>query len=215
MVQFGSIRFANEKPRPKLLIKNKYNYDKEVFNGDIGSILSLDLEESRLSIRFDDQDVDYEFSELDEISLAYATSIHKSQGAEYPVAVMPSDAALHPAGAEPGLHGCDARQAVGRNHRRAESAKDGGQDTEIATAADKFGKAVEGRRFTLMPEAGRDLGEGQWWRNFGCCFVRSQPEVVYSITTNQGFSFQMVNKVKQLLFNNSVCCLSIHPRDPD
>lgn len=71
------------------MIQNVNNYDKEVFNGDIGRILSIAMEESRLTIRFDDRDVDYEFSELDEISLAYATSIHKSQGSEYPVVVMP------------------------------------------------------------------------------------------------------------------------------
>jgi exodeoxyribonuclease V alpha subunit len=47
------------------------------------------MEESRLYIQFDDREVDYEFSELDEISLAYAISIHKSQGSEYPVVVMP------------------------------------------------------------------------------------------------------------------------------
>jgi exodeoxyribonuclease V alpha subunit len=82
--QYGSAYAPGDK-----VIQNVNNYDKEVFNGDIGRILSIDLEESRLSIRFDDRDVDYEFSELDEISLAYATSIHKSQGSEYPVVVMP------------------------------------------------------------------------------------------------------------------------------
>ena len=71
------------------VIQNVNNYDKDVFNGDIGRIQRIDPEESRLSIRFDDRDVDYEFSELDEIALAYATSIHKSQGSEYPVVVMP------------------------------------------------------------------------------------------------------------------------------
>jgi len=71
------------------VIQNVNNCDKEVFNGDIGRILSIDQEESRLSIRFDYRDVDYEFSELDEIRLAYANSIHKSQGSEYPVVVMP------------------------------------------------------------------------------------------------------------------------------
>lgn len=63
--------------------------DKEVFNGDIGRIARIDVEDSLLTIRFDERDVEYEFNELDEISLAYATSIHKSQGSEYPVVVMP------------------------------------------------------------------------------------------------------------------------------
>jgi exodeoxyribonuclease V alpha subunit len=59
------------------------------FNGDIGQIISADLEEGILTINFDNQKIDYEFSELDEIALAYATSIHKSQGSEYPAVVIP------------------------------------------------------------------------------------------------------------------------------
>ena len=65
------------------------NYDKEVFNGDIGVILNSDLNESLLQIIFDERTVDYDFNELDEIALAYATSIHKAQGSEYPVVVIP------------------------------------------------------------------------------------------------------------------------------
>ncbi len=65
------------------------NYDKEVFNGDIGVIESLDAAEKTLSIRFDDRSVAYEAGELDEIVLAYATTVHKAQGAEYPIVVMP------------------------------------------------------------------------------------------------------------------------------
>jgi len=62
---------------------------KEVFNGDIGTVQKIDVEESQLQIQFDDRLVEYEFNELDEISQAYATSIHKSQGSEYPVVVIP------------------------------------------------------------------------------------------------------------------------------
>jgi len=65
------------------------NYDKEVFNGDIGTISSIDIEESELVIEFDGREVKYDFNELDEISLAYAASIHKSQGSEYPAVVIP------------------------------------------------------------------------------------------------------------------------------
>ncbi|MFI4938233.1 MAG: ATP-dependent RecD-like DNA helicase [Candidatus Berkiellales bacterium] len=65
------------------------NYDKEVFNGDIGTIAKLDFEENLLWINFDDRLVEYDFSDLDEINLAYATTIHKSQGSEYPVVVIP------------------------------------------------------------------------------------------------------------------------------
>jgi exodeoxyribonuclease V alpha subunit len=65
------------------------NYDKEVFNGDIGTISSVDLEESELIIEFDGRAVKYDVNELDEISLAYAASIHKSQGSEYAAVVIP------------------------------------------------------------------------------------------------------------------------------
>ena len=65
------------------------NYDKDVFNGDIGRIVVLDAKERTLTVRFDERNVTYEFNELDEIVLAYAISIHKSQGSEYPVVVIP------------------------------------------------------------------------------------------------------------------------------
>ena len=67
----------------------KNNYEKEVFNGDIGVIQSIDPVERMLVIRFDDRDVEYDVTELDEIVLAYATTVHKAQGAEYPIVVMP------------------------------------------------------------------------------------------------------------------------------
>lgn len=84
ITKYGSTYAPGDK-----VIQNVNNYDKDVFNGDIGRILSIDQEEGLLYVRFDDREVEYEFSELDEISLAYATSIHKSQGSEYPVVVMP------------------------------------------------------------------------------------------------------------------------------
>ena len=65
------------------------NYDKDVFNGDIGHIIILDTEERELTIRFDDRNVLYSFDELDEVVPAYAITIHKSQGAEYPVVIIP------------------------------------------------------------------------------------------------------------------------------
>ncbi len=67
----------------------KNNYDKEVFNGDMGQITNIDPEEQELTIRFDRYSVRYDFSELDEIVLAYAISVHKSQGSEYPAVVIP------------------------------------------------------------------------------------------------------------------------------
>lgn len=65
------------------------NYDKNVFNGDIGYITAVDTTERTLSITFDNRVVEYDITELDEIVLAYAVTIHKSQGSEFPVVVMP------------------------------------------------------------------------------------------------------------------------------
>ncbi len=65
------------------------DYDKEVFNGDIGTIVHVDMEERELRVLFDDREVTYDVSELDELTLAYAVTIHKSQGSEYPIVVMP------------------------------------------------------------------------------------------------------------------------------
>jgi exodeoxyribonuclease V alpha subunit len=71
------------------VIQTENNYDKEVFNGDIGILTKIDPVEQEVVIRFDQRDVVYDFGELDEISLAYAITIHKSQGSEFPVVVIP------------------------------------------------------------------------------------------------------------------------------
>ncbi|MCC7518947.1 MAG: AAA family ATPase [Verrucomicrobiae bacterium] len=65
------------------------NYDKDVFNGDLGRIVAIDRDAAKLSVRVDDRLVEYEFNDLDELLPAYAISIHKSQGSEYPVVVLP------------------------------------------------------------------------------------------------------------------------------
>lgn len=65
------------------------NYDKNVFNGDIGTVEKVNMEDRTITINFDDTLVEYEASELDEVVLAYATTIHKSQGSEYPIVVIP------------------------------------------------------------------------------------------------------------------------------
>ena len=65
------------------------NYEKEVFNGDIGVVESVDTEDRTLVVRFDERAVEYDVSELDELVLAYAATIHKAQGSEYPIVVMP------------------------------------------------------------------------------------------------------------------------------
>jgi len=65
------------------------NYDKEVFNGDIGRIVGMRPDENEIAVLFDGRNVVYEFYELDELVLAYAVSVHKSQGSEYPAVVLP------------------------------------------------------------------------------------------------------------------------------
>lgn len=84
VARFGSTFASGDK-----IIQTVNNYDKEVYNGDIGFIEKIDMEDSTVSVRFEERKVDYDFNELDEIQLAYAISIHKSQGSEFPVVVLP------------------------------------------------------------------------------------------------------------------------------
>jgi exodeoxyribonuclease V alpha subunit len=65
------------------------DYDKDVYNGDLGIVSRVDMEQSELTVDFDGREVIYGFGELDELVLAYATTIHKSQGSEYPAVVIP------------------------------------------------------------------------------------------------------------------------------
>jgi exodeoxyribonuclease V alpha subunit len=74
------------------VIQLRNDYDKMVFNGSIGTIVAVDSERGRLSIAFEEAHADYDLSELDEIALGYAISVHKSQGSQYPAVVMP----IHP-----------------------------------------------------------------------------------------------------------------------
>lgn len=80
---FTSFRLSDK------VMQIKNNYDKNVFNGDIGTIKRIDSDESLVIISFDGNDVEYDVSELDEIVLSYAATIHKSQGSEYKIVVAP------------------------------------------------------------------------------------------------------------------------------
>jgi len=81
------------------------DYDKEVYHGDLGIVSRIDMEEGELHVDFDARQVTYVFGELVEMVLAYATTLHKSQGSESPAVVIPlSTQQLPDAAAEPGLH---------------------------------------------------------------------------------------------------------------
>lgn len=71
------------------VIQTRNNYDKDVFNGDIGQVTAIDPEQRELAVRYDQREVRYDFGELDEVALAYAITIHKSQGSEFPAVVIP------------------------------------------------------------------------------------------------------------------------------
>jgi exodeoxyribonuclease V alpha subunit len=71
------------------VIQTVNNYEKDVYNGDIGRVAQINLDEGEVEIDFDGRLVTYDMGELDEVALAYAATDHKSQGSEYPAVVLP------------------------------------------------------------------------------------------------------------------------------
>lgn len=71
------------------VIQTQNDYDKDVFNGDIGQVTKIDPEERELTVQFDNRDVAYDFGEMDELALAYGITIHRSQGSEFPAVIIP------------------------------------------------------------------------------------------------------------------------------
>lgn len=82
--RFGQLYRVNDR-----VMQIRNNYEKFVFNGDIGTITKIDEEDQKVSISFGERELDYEFAELNEITLAYAISIHKSQGSEFGAVIIP------------------------------------------------------------------------------------------------------------------------------
>jgi exodeoxyribonuclease V alpha subunit len=83
-VLFGHLFREDDK-----VMQTQNNYDKEVFNGDIGRITEISEPDHTLTVAFDDRQVPYDWNEVDQLVLAYAISVHKSQGAEFPAVVVP------------------------------------------------------------------------------------------------------------------------------
>ncbi|MET0428247.1 MAG: ATP-binding domain-containing protein, partial [Microvirga sp.] len=71
------------------VMESQNDYDREVFNGDLGTVASIDEDEGAVIVDFDGREVVYPYGELDTLVPAYATTIHKSQGSEYPAVVIP------------------------------------------------------------------------------------------------------------------------------
>ena len=86
---FGLIRGANTYKLNDRVIQLKNNYEKEVYNGDIGFIKNIDFEMKEITVKYDDRYINYDFYDLDEINLSYAISIHKSQGSEFKCVIIP------------------------------------------------------------------------------------------------------------------------------
>ena len=84
VLKFGTTFLVGDK-----VMQTENDYDKEVYNGDLGFITGIDPEVGEIKIDFDGREVAYQFGELDQVVLAYATTIHKSQGSEYPVVIIP------------------------------------------------------------------------------------------------------------------------------
>ena len=84
LVRGGSILRVGDR-----VIQKVNDYNREVFNGDLGVVEFIDLEELDVTVRYENRSVTYDLADLNEIGLAWAVTIHKSQGSEYPVVIMP------------------------------------------------------------------------------------------------------------------------------
>ncbi|MBN2569976.1 MAG: ATP-dependent RecD-like DNA helicase [Deltaproteobacteria bacterium] len=87
--EIGVVRGFRKYKMGDKVMQIKNNYDKDVFNGDIGFIAKIDTEEQEIHVKFEDKVVNYELDELDELMLSYVCTIHKVQGSEYPAVIIP------------------------------------------------------------------------------------------------------------------------------
>jgi hypothetical protein len=125
------------------VIQTIKDYDKDTFNGDIGQVTRVVLEEGEVVISFDGREVTYDMAELDEAALAYATTVYKSQGSEYPAIVIPLAMQHYPMLARNLLYtGVTRGQATGGADWAAEGLRPGGSQCAGHAAADQPSSAA-------------------------------------------------------------------------
>ena len=137
------------------VIQTENDYNRDVFNGDLGVIESINRIEQEMVVNFEGRQVDYDFGDLDEIALAYVLSIHKIARVGIPVrGHPPAHPALHDAPTELALYGGDEGEEAGRPCRHEEGVGHGGAAAGYVqrfTALRKtIGRSIEGRRMWAM-----------------------------------------------------------------
>ncbi len=148
------------------------DYDKEVFNGDIGFIKQIDLDEQESIIDFDGRDVVFDLSELDIVSLAYATTVHKAQGSEYPAVIIPI-ATQHFMMLKRNLlyTGCDPRKKTRGPHRPEKGGSHRHQGEEPETSG-----GINLRAGQKNESVASDTpNSNQLWSFFNSFFIREPP----------------------------------------
>ena len=164
------------------------DYDKDVYNGDLGTVSTIDMEESELVADFDGRKVSYGFGELDELVLAYATTIHKSQGSEYPAIVIPLTTQHYPMLQRNLVYNrCDARQTARRADRATEGAGDRHQGSADTTAVVETA-GVADRQHYPTHEADRELTD--IYVDGDACPVR---EEIYRVAARLGLKVFVVS----------------------
>ena len=137
------------------VIQTENDYNRDVFNGDLGVIESINRIEQEMVVNFEGRQVQYVFGDLDEIALAYVLSIHKSTRVGIPLRRhSPAHAALHDASAESALHGRHQRKEAGRPGRHEKALRMAvrrqGHGQEVYGAKETIGRSIEGRRMWAM-----------------------------------------------------------------